>query len=140
MLPNSLQPKIWMILVGTNDLGKNRCSPEYVVAGILSVVKYIQTQRPGTPILLHGILPRGESRKIFQLGLRWELIQIINGLLRAFCENHPNMYYMDSGDMFLSHKAAKVNRRLMDDALHPTLDGMRQWVPLIVERIHGIIG
>lgn len=129
-----------MILVGTNDLGKNRCSPEYVVAGILSVVKYIQTQRPGTPILLHGILPRGESRRVLQLGLRWESIQIINGHLRAFCENHPNMHYMDSGDIFLSHSATRVDKRLMNDALHPTLEGMRRWVPLIVEQIHQIIG
>lgn len=126
--------------MGTNDLGKNRCSPEYVVAGILSVVQFIQTQRPGTPILLHGILPRGESRKVLQLGLRWELIQIINGHLRAFCEIHPNVYYMDSGEMFLSHKATRINKRLMNDALHPTLEGMRQWLPPIVEQIHQIIG
>jgi hypothetical protein len=122
-----------------NDLGKNRCSLEYAVAGILGVVKYVQTQRPVTPILLHALLPRDESRRVMKLGIRWELVQIINGYLRAFCENHHNVYYMDSGDIFLSHNATMVDKTLMDDALHPTLKGERRWIPLIVEHIHRII-
>jgi lysophospholipase L1-like esterase len=129
-----------VILIGTNDLGKNRCSPEYVIAGILSVVKYVQTQRPGIPILLHGLLPRGENSRDMSLGIRWKLIQVINGHLRAFCENHHSVYYMDSGDIFLSQNATMIDKKLMHDALHPTLKGGRRWVPLAVERIHRIIG
>lgn len=145
MLPESLRPKLFMILIGTNDIGNNRCSSSHTVAGVLNVVKYVQEQRPSTPVLLHGLLPRGGNKDQMEFNWKYRSIQVINEFLQKFASTHPNLHYMDSGNMFVSNGNAsngqsKVNLTLLPDALHPSVEGLNLWGPLIIKNIHQIIG
>src|SRR4051794_12737535 len=54
-----IKPKLAELMIGTNTLGGN--TNEEIVAGITACVKEIQTQLPGTKVLLLAVFPRGEK-------------------------------------------------------------------------------
>ena len=66
-MPDTLNPKAWWILIGTNDLGLG-CSVETIVAGNLRIVQEIRERHhyqeghtTVAPIVMNSILPRGRS-------------------------------------------------------------------------------
>jgi lysophospholipase L1-like esterase len=119
-LPDSLQPTHVILLIGTNNLGIERCSKQVVLAGILEVGEYIMRERPGVHIILHGLLPRlnsyptsdmmltikcdasdadggeGESgdsgsyEVVGQLGRMWDDIEWINAEMREVAHSKAN--------------------------------------------------
>lgn len=162
MLPDSLQPDVWIIVIGTNDLGRWDCSKRTTLAGILHVAQFLHTARPNTPILLHGLLPRsddyGQDPVDYSLGRRWEQILWINRELKKFCSLHEEWYYMESNKIFLRKAVVTVagdgdsnNNNMdlqgqleilpstMEDALHPNIEGYRQWGLLIVDKLQKIL-
>ncbi len=118
-LPNTLQPQIFVVLIGVNDLSMDWCSPENVVVGIIRIVEYLLTERPEALILLHGLLPRtidkdgylkearDDDASIYSLGHYfsanhnndddgdqpnfWPDIQLINDELRGTSSDHVEM-------------------------------------------------
>ncbi len=56
-LPQELQPKVFWLLIGTNDLTDN-CSEDIVILGILAIVQELRRQRPDSIIVINGLLPR----------------------------------------------------------------------------------
>ncbi len=53
----NLNPKVWWVTMGTNDLLSGGCSPEVVLLGILRIVEEIQWAKPDAIIVINGILP-----------------------------------------------------------------------------------
>src|SRR5690606_9190594 len=51
-------PKVAVIMIGTNNLGNVKHSPEAVIDGITLVVETVQKHSPETEILLLGVFPR----------------------------------------------------------------------------------
>ncbi|CAB9513881.1 Platelet-activating factor acetylhydrolase IB subunit gamma [Seminavis robusta] len=132
-------PKVWLILIGTNDLGGKHCSNQATLDGILQVAELIQTHRPTAQILVHGLLPRGDGPpEPHQLGKNWQRIQWINEQLQATCEERDRWHYMDSGDIFLSQDGTKVSKRI-GDGIHPRVSGLKAWGPKIVEAVQKIL-
>jgi lysophospholipase L1-like esterase len=56
-MPDSFNPQVWWILMGTNDLTSGGCSPEVVLLGILRLVEEIQYRKPYATVVINGILP-----------------------------------------------------------------------------------
>jgi len=148
-----LQPKVWVLLIGTNDLGLHKCSKRTTLAGILNVAQYLHQQRPEAAIILHGLLPRGDNTDEFDksaLGAYWEDIRWINRELKRFCELHPGeWFYMDASTIFLKKKPRKPGEdtkgelalvsEYMPDGLHPNVAGRELWAPLIVKQVQACI-
>lgn len=139
-LPKSFNPKLIMILIGTNDLGNFHCSKRTVLAGILNVASYIQKHKPKSKILIHGLLPRSEKKGEYTLESYWYSIMFINRELKKFASLNQ-WYYMDSGNTFLvkNDGVISINPELMTDGLHPTVEGYRAWAPLIQKQIQSIL-
>ena len=57
-MPKGLDPKVWWILIGTNDLVTGECSEEAVVLGILRLADEIAMTHPGSVVVIQGLLPR----------------------------------------------------------------------------------
>mmetsp|Transcript_10488 Transcript_10488/g.13897 ORF Transcript_10488/g.13897 Transcript_10488/m.13897 type:complete len:99 (-) Transcript_10488:343-639(-) len=57
-ITDSLHPKLWLLLIGTNDLGRSGCSKRNTLVGILHIADHLHKMRPDVPILFHGLLPR----------------------------------------------------------------------------------
>ena len=155
VLPDNavLSPKVWVILIGTNDLGRLGCSKRNTLAGILHVALYLHENRPGAPIILHGLLPRSDNQGSddYSLGKYWDDIMWINRELKRFAAMHDGeWYYMDASSIFLRKKprrsgatdtqgALEITSTLMPDGRHPSVEGLKQWAPLLVEQINARI-
>lgn len=147
LLPSRLQPKAWMIMVGTNDLGRLDCSKRNVLAGILHVAQVIHERKPGVPIIISALMPRsdkyeGAPASDYSLGKRWTQILWINRELKKFCALHPEWIFFDANQIFLqkveieghdAQGAVEINPAMMEDALHPSVQGYEAWAEGIVE-------
>lgn len=132
-------PKVWLILVGTNDLGMKHCSNQSTVDGIVNVAEFILSKRPQAQILIHALLPRGEgSPDPMVLGIMWERIQWINRQLQQICEER-NWHYMECGDLFLKADGSQLSSNRVSDGIHPRISGIKVWAPKIAENVQSIL-
>jgi lysophospholipase L1-like esterase len=141
LLPARLQPRAWIFMIGTNNLGSNwKCSKTTVLRSILYLTQYVHEQRPDAKIIIHGLFPRGErwkgpspervDKSFYKLGRYWEQILWINRQLRAYADLYDDWYYVQNSELFLAKETSatgtitlSINSTLMQDALHPTTQG-----------------
>jgi lysophospholipase L1-like esterase len=127
-LPPTLNPNVWWLLIGSNDLGRGGCSEEATELGVLRVAEEIHYRHPDAVIVIQGILPRTSRpdgslspanfrSSHFGVGkhgkkvtspdqaerkyLLWPSIQSINKQLEAFCAKHEHLVYFDASSLFL---------------------------------------
>jgi lysophospholipase L1-like esterase len=137
-----LNPKLWFLLIGTNDLFTSQCTDRFVVADILNVLRYLHEQRPEAEFIIHGMLPRKdpENRKTQFLGQYWKRSQGVNAQIKRFCEYHPNLHFMQGGSVFLEETDLRGRQQLnvsrMDDGMHPTPEGLSAWGKHIVRMVN----
>lgn len=62
-MPDYLNPSVWWLVVGTNDLAMGQCSEEIVLLGILRVVEEITEMHPLAKIVISSILPMTTDKK-----------------------------------------------------------------------------
>lgn len=105
-------PKIAIVLIGTNNLFHSQ--NEEIFEGIKADVLEIRTKLPLTPVLVVGILPRGETASDKARG---RIIKI-NKMTAALADNQ-NIFYTDI-DKSLLQPDLSISRSVMDDFLHPT--------------------
>jgi lysophospholipase L1-like esterase len=150
-LPLNLNPQIFVVLIGTNDLGKDMCSPENTVVGIVRVVEEILKQRPTSTVLLHGLLPRTNNKAGYlypRVGSAattgsgsalvgrtttkepsiWENIVTINDEIQRYARHREGVLYVDTNVFFTDLPTKeKIDMDLMPDGLHPSPRGYELW-------------
>jgi len=62
-MPDYLNPSVWWLVLGTNDLAMGQCSEEIVLLGILRVVEEITEMHPDAKIVISSILPMTTDKK-----------------------------------------------------------------------------
>ena len=138
ILSSSITPKVFVVLIGTNDIGRMNCSKQTVLNGIKNVIRIIHTSRPETPIIVHALLPRSDNyERVYTPGWTYDRIIWINNELETFCDLKTNnmwCYYLNVNHIFLSESSI-IKKELMDDALHPTPKGCDIWGPILVDEI-----
>ena len=69
-MPFGLNPKVWWVHIGINDLSLKGCSEEVVLLGILRVVEEIQNLDPMGIIVINSLLPvrRNEEGLLEHMG------------------------------------------------------------------------
>lgn len=133
MLPPQLQPKIWIVAIGTNNLGTSGCNARTTLAGILQVAQYLHQQRPDSIVVVHGLFPRSDERhKEGPLHRYWGQIVWINQQLKKFCALHSEWRYFDVNNLLLERKAdaplkVALKPGLLPDGLHPSVEGYKIW-------------
>jgi lysophospholipase L1-like esterase len=144
-LISNLNPKLWFISIGSNDLFQEKCTDRFVVASILNVVKKISEAKPDAHFIIHGILPRKDdprSQSQF-LKKKWKYAQAINTQVRKFCEHYPSLYYMQAGSLFLEETESKgrrqIDQKLLEDGIHPTKKGLEVLGDYMLKRIKEIL-
>lgn len=156
-LPPTLDPRIFVVLIGTNDLGRDWCSPENIVAGIIRVVEELLHQRPHSQVLLHGLLPRtfsaagylynsggdgdnnigsgsshstvgGQQQPSDDPPFVWEDLEAVNDELQRYARYREGVTYF-STDVFFKDFSnnRQIDMALMPDGLHPSVRGYEVW-------------
>jgi lysophospholipase L1-like esterase len=115
---DQLEPRVLVLLIGTNNLGNASHSPIEVGRGVAALTRALEHQLPRTTFLVLGILPRDEP----SAPLRQQVVET-NALI-ARLDNGTNVRYLDIGESFLSADRT-IPPSLMADGLHPTPEGYR---------------
>jgi len=127
-LPQELNPKMFWLLIGTNDL-TYECSEEVILIGILRIVQELLDRKSDSLIVINGILPRTigndgllhhrhryssplssphneakgqakEDKRKAKLDY-WPSIQGINRELKNFSLKHDRVEFFDASNIFL---------------------------------------
>jgi beta-glucosidase len=104
-------PEIIVLLIGTNDIGRNR-PPPLIAQGIREILLYLRLHLPAAHLLLLGILPRSES----PMSERRRQVTEVNQLIRS-CADRLHVFYADVGDALLD-AAGRLPRDVSPDGVH----------------------
>jgi lysophospholipase L1-like esterase len=123
---DGLQPKVLVLMIGTNNTGKERDgktirnTPPEVVEGVTAVVRAVRAKLPLTKILFLAIFPRGEQADPVR-----QQLQEINLQLSALADGKM-VRFLDIGPRFLEPDGAII-RNAVPDLLHPNEKGYQIW-------------
>lgn len=148
-MPSTLHPKVWWVLIGTNDHGMG-CSVDTIVAGNLRIIQEIHDrhyannqQHPSlTPIVINSLLPHGRE-ELLSKDSPWGSLQKINQQLECYAALKPDVYFVNATDALVEYGSTGVyvnNDLFMPDHFHPSAAGSRKWLELIVETVIGLMG
>jgi lysophospholipase L1-like esterase len=139
-----LHPKVFWVLIGTNDVLASRCRADQVVAGNVAIIRELQRQRPNTTIVVQALLPVGDSAGIVSPNL----YATINRRLACVTRNNNNangaasagapVQFVNATELFLTSSNA-VNETLLPDKLHPSAAGAEVWGQAIVSTVLRIL-
>jgi lysophospholipase L1-like esterase len=119
-----ISPKVAVVLIGANNLGRVYWSAEDTVAGIDTIITELHHRLPHTKVLLLGVLPSDRTAWATET-----TVAINNTLAKKYA--HPgDVTFLDVGHVFLHD--GKLDRTLYYDPkltppeapLHPTAQGM----------------
>ena len=117
---DGLNPKLIMLMIGTNDCGRD---PKGIAQGIREILDEYE-KRTTAHILLLGVFPRDPKPS----GTR-EWIKNINAILSTYSSD-PRVTYMDIGNKFLQPDGT-LTAEIMPDFLHPSTKGYVIWADAI---------
>lgn len=131
---DDIQPKLAVIMIGTNNTGHRQDPAEQTAAGIQRIISEIHLRTPNTKVLLLGIFPRGETADDPLRKLNLEINSIVKNLA-----DDQKVWYLDISDRFLDAEG-KLPKDIMPDLLHPNEKGYEIWADAMEPDIKRLLG
>lgn len=137
---NDIAPKVAVILIGANNLGRLHWSAEDTVTGIGAIIAQLRQRLPNTKLLLLGVLPSVRSEWATETTLA------INSMLAARYGHGGPVTYLDVSHIFM--KNGKVDRDMFLDPLltppspplHPTAEAQQRMAEAIEPTLAALLG
>jgi len=137
---DGIAPKVAVVLIGANNLGRVHWSAEDTLACIDTVLAALHRKLPGTKVLLLGILPSDRSP--------WatETTGSVNRVLAARYGHGGDVSFVDVGQVFMT--SGRLDRDLFYDPrhtppkppLHPTAQGQERMAAAIEPTLAALLG
>ncbi len=118
---DGIDPKVTVLMIGTNNTGFRQEAPELIHAGIKRDIAEIRKRLPKTKILLLAIFPRGEKPDD---ALR-VLNEKVNAMLPKLADN-KHVFFLNMNQAFLAEDGT-LSKDIMPDLLHPNAEGYKIW-------------
>ena len=130
---DKIQPKVAMVMIGTNNTGNRANTPWMIADGVRAVVERLHKAYPELKIVALNVFPRGEKKDDW---LRYRVEQV-NRCLSELVATVPNVTVVDINNVFLTEDGT-LPKEIMSDFLHPGAKGYELWgeklAPIIKER------
>jgi len=131
-----LNPKVVVLLIGTNNLGNSGFGGDDTAKGIVCIVRLLRKKLPATRILLLGVFPRD-----FQPGTHFRKeIDKINQTI-AKLDDGDHVRFLDIALSFLQRDGS-ISPEIMPDALHISSAAYGKWAeamePLLKEMLNHV--
>ncbi len=131
---DKINPKLAVVMIGTNNIGHGSSSPAQTVEGIRKIVDMLREQYPEMNILLLEVFPRGEKADD---PLRQGVNEINAGLEEIYKGGKvKNVKLYSINDLFLDEDG-NLPSDIMPDYLHPSAKGYEIWAsaiePFVIE-------
>ncbi len=130
---DGLEPKAAVVMIGTNNSGKDRNSPAEITEGVAAVISKLRAMRPQMKILLLAIFPRGQNFND-QRGLILQVNQAI-----AKLADDKMVFWLDFGSRLINADGS-ISKDLMPDYLHLSTQGYEVWADAIEPRLVELLG
>jgi beta-glucosidase len=118
---DGIDPKVAVLMFGTNNTGHRQDPPAITAAGIKRNIDELRRRLPNTKILLLAIFPREET----PAGNLRRLNEQINTILPTFADNR-HVYFLNINQAFLQPDG-RLSKEIMPDLLHPSEQGYEIW-------------
>ena len=137
---DGIAPKVAVVLIGANNLGRVHWSTDATLAGIDADVGAIRRHLPGTKILLLGILPSERSAWASETTLA------VNRALAERYRQGGDVTFLDLSPVFT--KDGRLDRGLFFDPLlrppepplHPSAEGQKRMAEAIEPALSVLLG
>ena len=129
----NITPKAAVVMIGTNNSGKDRNSAEEMIDGVTAVIDKIHEKLPKTKILLLDIFPRGQRIN----DQRGKILQVNQVLSRLDARSYVT--FLRIGQNFLSADGS-IPKNIMPDFLHLTPKGYEMWAKAIEPTLSKLLG
>ncbi|MGI4799401.1 MAG: GDSL-type esterase/lipase family protein [Janthinobacterium lividum] len=138
---DGIQPKVAIVLIGANNMGRVHWNAEQTVAGIEAVIADLRRRLPSTKILLLSVLPSIRSKYVSRT-----TVEINRALAEQFRSAGGPVTYMDVTNLFM--RDGEVDRtQFLDDQLtppdpplHPTAQAQRKLAETIEPVVAAMLG
>lgn len=135
-----ISPKVAVVLIGANNLGRLHWSADDTVAGIDAIIRELRQRLPTTKILLLGVLPSERSAWITQTTGQ------INEMLATRYKGDRSVSYLDLTGLFM--RDGKLDRDLFldpklsppDPPLHPSARGQAMMAKAMEPTLAAMLG
>jgi lysophospholipase L1-like esterase len=137
---DGLQPKLAVIMIGTNNSGGKENTAEEIADGIKVIIEKVHEKSPETKVLLLAIFPRGdmsESKREATMAQREKNAKASE--IASKLADDKTVFYMDIGKHFVNPDGS-IPRLVMNDLLHPTPDGYAIWAAAIEPKVAELLG
>ena len=128
-LDTPAKPKVFVLLIGTNNTLQRKDPPQDIAAGVRLILDTIQERFADSHILLYGIFPMGVSPQ----NPGRVNSNATNTLLAKF-DNGRNIHFIDLGPQFV-HPDGTLKEELFRDKVHLSQEGYRIWAASLVPAI-----
>ncbi len=129
-----IQPKVVMLMIGTNNSNGKDNTAEEIAEGITAIVKEIQKQSPKTKVLLLAVFPRGEKPNPQR-----DKIKEVNNIIAKLDDGGKTVKYLDIGSKFMQEDGT-ITREIMPDFLHLSEKGYQIWADAVKGPIMELMG
>jgi len=128
-------PKMFFVLIGTNNIGNSRMGPQNAIVGVKAVIGKIQESFPSTKILVHTQLPRGDD----PTGKLQSQLDVLDSMVAPFVRaGAPQLQLVNCSAAFPRGRV-EAAKALQPDYLHPNAEGYRGWLkclnPIITQAV-----
>jgi lysophospholipase L1-like esterase len=135
-----ITPKVAVILIGANNLGRLHWSADDTIAGIDAIIMQLHQRLPHTKLLLLGVLPSERSAWVSETTLT------INRALATRYGHGGDVTYFDVGHVFMQD--GRLNRDLYADPmqtpprapLHPNAQGQALMAAAMEPTLAALLG
>ena len=127
-------PKVVVIMIGTNNRDEPANEGRDTAQGVLAILKEVHHRLPDSKILLLAIFPR-EWKPTDAGRIRNDQV---NSILKTYADN-KTVYWLDLKETFLG-KDGMLRKDLMPDALHPNVEGYREWAKAMEPMLTELLG
>lgn len=126
------QPRVAVIMIGTNNTGHRMQDPQETAAGVQAIVDRVLQHSTKTQVLLLGVFPRGENSLD---AMRLNNVAINDYLSRM--DQNDRVHYQDFSNLFLTADGT-LPRDVMPDLLHLNEEGYRRWAEALAPLIQDL--
>ena len=129
------EPKVAVIMIGTNNTGHRKEKSEDTAAGVNAIVEKLHEVHPETKVLLLAIFPRGAKTED---QLR-KLNDGANAIIEKQMKDKDYVTFMNINDIFLTEDGT-LPKEIMPDLLHPKEKGYQLWADAVAPKIKEMLG
>ena len=130
---DGLDPKVVVLMIGTNNTGHRKDPPKAIAAGIEKIIERIKLKSPDTKILLLAIFPRAAKATDPQRINNQKASALISKLAKD-----DSVTYLDINERFLLPDGT-LSKEIMPDLLHPKQKGYSIWAEALEPTLRALL-